>query len=122
MKAENKRQNPFFLPYGTPHDTAPFDRITLEDYEEAMMEGIRRDDEQIEKIINNPEKPTFDNTIISVDDEKDDNGYYDLLSHVSSVFFNQLSAETSDEMDALAQKMSPVLTKHANDIRLNERL
>ena len=122
MKAENKRQNPFFLPYGTPHDTAPFDRITLEDYEEAMMEGIRRDDEQIEKIINNPEKPTFDNTIISVDDEKDDNGYYDLLSRVSSVFFNQLSAETSDEMDALAQKMSPVLTKHANDIRLNERL
>ena len=122
MKAENKRQNPFFLPYGTPHDTAPFDRITLEDYEEAMMEGIRRDDEQIEKIINNPEKPTFDNTIINVDDEKDDNGYYDLLSRVSSVFFNQLSAETSDEMDALAQKMSPVLTKHANDIRLNERL
>ena len=122
MKAENKRQNPFFLPYGTPHDTAPFDRITLEDYEEAMMEGIRRDDEQIEKIINNPEKPTFDNTIINVDDEKDDNGYYDLLSRVSSVFFNLLSAETSDEMDALAQKMSPVLTKHANDIRLNERL
>ncbi len=122
MKAENKRQNPFFLPYGTPHDTAPFDRITLEDYEEAMMEGIRRDDEQIEKIINNPEKPTFDNTIISVDDEKDDNGYYDLLSRVSSVFFNLLSAETSDEMDALAQKMSPVLTKHANDIRLNEKL
>jgi peptidyl-dipeptidase Dcp len=119
---ENKRQNPFFQPYGTPHDTAPFDRITLEDYEEAMMEGIRRDDEQIEKIINNPEKPTFDNTIISVDDEKDDNGYYDLLSRVSSVFFNLLSAETSDEMDALAQKMSPVLTKHANDIRLNERL
>ena len=88
MKAENKRQNPFFLPYGTPHDTAPFDRITLEDYEEAMMEGIRRDDEQIEKIINNPEKPTFDNTIINVDDEKDDNGYYDLLSRVSSVFFS----------------------------------
>ena len=122
MKAENKRQNPFFLPYGTPHDTAPFDRITLEDYEEAMMEGIRRDDEQIEKIINNPEKPTFDNTIINVDDEKDDNGYYDLLSRVSNVFFNLLSAETSDEMDALAQKMSPILTKHANDIRLNERL
>ena len=122
MKAETKRQNPFFQPYGTPHDTAPFDRIALEDYEEAMMEGIRRDDEQIEKIINNPEKPTFDNTIISVDDEKDTNGYYDLLSRVSTVFFNLLSAETSDEMDALAQKMSPVLTKHANDIRLNERL
>ena len=84
------------------------------------MEGIRRDDEQIEKIINNPERPTFDNTIISVDDEKDN--YYDLLSRVSTVFFNLLSAETNDEMDALAQKLSPILTKHANDIRLNERL
>ena len=122
MKEDQVRQNPFFLPYGTPHETAPFDRIRLEDYEEAMLEGIRRDDEQIEKIINNPEKPTFDNTIISVDDEKDGAGYYDLLSRVSTVFFNLLSAETNDEMDALAQKMSPLLTKHANDIRLNEKL
>ena len=119
---QQERKNPFFEPYNTPHDVAPFDRIRLEDYEEAMMEGIRRDDEQIEKIINNPEKPTFDNTIISVDDEKDNKGYYDLLGRVSSVFFNLLSAETNDEMDALAQKMSPILTKHANDIRLNEKL
>ena len=103
-----KRINPFFQPYGTPHDAVPFDRIRLEDFEEAFMEGIRRDDEQIEKIINNPAKPTFDNTIISVDDEKDN--YYDLLSRTSSVFFNLLSAETNDEMDALAQKMSPILT------------
>jgi len=117
-----ERKNPFFEPYATPHDTAPFGRIRMEDYEEAMLEGIRRDDEQIEKIINNPEKPTFDNTIINVDDEKDGEGYYDLLSRVSTVFFNLLSAETNDEMDALAQKMSPILTKHANDIRLNERL
>ena len=120
MNQENQRKNPFFEPYNTPHDTAPFDRIRLEDFEEAFMEGIRRDNEQIEKIINNPEKPTFDNTIISVDDEKDN--YYDLLSRTSTVFFNLLSAETNDEMDALAQKMSPILTKHANDIRLNERL
>ena len=122
MSEEKVRQNPFFQPYGTPHDTAPFDRISIEDYEEAMLEGIRRDDEQIEKIINNPEKPTFDNTIISVDDEKDGEGYYDLLSRASTVFFNLLSAETNDDMDALAQKMSPLLTKHANDIRLNEKL
>jgi peptidyl-dipeptidase Dcp len=122
MNENKERQNPFFLPYGTPHNTAPFDRIRMEDYEEAMLEGIRRDDEQIEKIINNPEKPTFDNTIINVDDEKDGEGYYDLLSRVSTVFFNLLSAETNDEMDALAQKMSPILTKHANDIRLNEKL
>ena len=56
--------NPFFLPYATPHHTAPFDQIRLEDYEEAFMEGIRRDNEQIEKTINNPAKTTFDNTII----------------------------------------------------------
>ncbi len=115
------RQNPFLQqPYGTPHDTAPFDRIRLEDFEEAFMEGIRRDNEQIEKTINNPAKPTFDNTIIDKDDDTE--GYYDLLERVSTVFFNLLSAETNDEMDALAQKMQPILTKHANDVRLNERL
>ena len=122
MSEQKERKNPFFFPYNTPHDVAPFDRIRLEDYEEAFLEGIRREDEQIEKIINDPRKPTFDNTIISIDDEKDGEGYYDLLGRVSSVFFNLLSAETNDEMDALAQKLSPVLTKHANDIRLNEKL
>ena len=122
MSEEKKRKNPFFEKYDTPHDVPPFDRIRLEDFEEAFMEGIRREDEQIEKVINDPAKPTFDNTIISVDDDKDHEGYYDLLGRVSSVFFNLLSAETNDEMDALAQKMSPLLTKHANDIRLNERL
>ena len=122
MNENKERTNPFFLPYNTPHDTAPFDRIRMEDYEEAMLEGIRRDDEQIDKIVNNPAKPTFDNTIITVDDDKDGEDYYNLLGRVSTVFFNLLSAETNDEMDALAQKMSPILTKHANDIRLNEKL
>ena len=115
----NEHKNPFFEPYGTPHDTVPFDRIRLEDYEEAFMEGIRRDNEQIEKIINNPERPTFDNTIVNTEE---DEGYYDLLSRVSTVFFNLLSAETNDEMDALAQKIQPILTQHSNDIRLNTRL
>ena len=111
--------NPFFEKYTTPHQTPPFNLIKMEHYEEAFMEGIRRDDEHIEKLINNPEPPTFDNTII---DTEDDNGYYDLLDNVSTVFFNLLSAETNDEMDALAQKLQPILTKHANDVRLNKRL
>ena len=115
-----KRVNPFFEPYGTPHDVAPFDKIRLEDFEEAFMEGIRRDNEHIEKLINDPAKPTFDNTIIEKDDEQE--GYYDLLDRVSTVFYNLLSAETNDDLDALAQKMSPVLTQHANDVRLNVRL
>lgn len=116
---ENKteeRKNPFFCSsYGTPHNTAPFDRIHLEDYEPAFMEGIRQDDELTDTIIQNPEPPTFDNTIsFSVPDN--------LLSRVSNVFFNLLSAETNDEMDELAQKMSPILTEHANNILLNEKL
>ncbi|MBR4920102.1 MAG: M3 family metallopeptidase [Prevotella sp.] len=116
----SEHRNPFLEPYGTLHDTVPFDRIRLEDFEEAFMEGIRRDNEYLDKTINNPEKPTFDNTILNpFDDEK---GYYDLLDRVSTVFFNLLSAETNDEMDALAQKMQPILTKHANDMRLNPQL
>ena len=113
------RQNPFFSKYTTIHEVPPFDQIKLEDYEEAFMEGIRRDDEHIDKIINNPEPPTFDNTIIEEDDE---NEYYALLDKVSAVFFNLLSAETNDKMDALAQKIQPALTKHANDVSLNKRL
>ena len=74
----SEHRNPFLEPYGTPHDTVPFDRIQLEDFEEAFMEGIRRDNEYLEKTINN--------------------------------------------MDALAQKMQPILTKHANDMRLNPQL
>lgn len=124
MLQENKtenRINPFFAPYNTPHDTVPFDRIRLEDYEEAFMEGIRRDDEATDKIVNDPEEPTFENTLARVDTEKGEH-YYDLLSRVSNVFSCMMSAETCDEMEALAQKMSPILTKHANDITLNKKL
>lgn len=122
-KPEKKeRVNPFFLPYNTPHDTVPFDRITLADYEEAMLEGIRRENEQIEKIINNHEAPTFENTIIPEDEVKGRKHYYDLLNRVESAFFNMLSAETNDKMDALAQKMSPILTRHGNDVSLNPKL
>lgn len=122
ITGEKERINPFFLPYDTPHYTVPFNRITLADYEEAMMEGIRREDEQIEKIINNPDEPTFENTIIPEDEVKGRKHYYDLLSRVESVFFNMLSAETNDEMDALAQKVSPILTKHGNDVSLNPKI
>ena len=116
-----KRTNPFFLNYDTPHETVPFGDIRLEDYEEAFMEGIRREDEEIENNINNPEEPTFENTILRNDYSKGDH-YYDLLDRVSTVFSNMLSAETNDDLDALAQKMSPILTKHANDVGLNSRL
>ena len=115
------RTNPFFETYDTPHSTVPFHRIQLSDYEEAFLEGIRRDDEEIEKTVNDPAEPTFENTIARVDTSKGEH-YYDLLDRVSNVFSCMLSAETCDELDALAQKMSPILTKHSNDVRLNKKL
>ena len=118
---KEERKNPFFEPYDTLHDTVPFDRIRMDDFEEAFMEGIRREDEDIANIINDPSEPTFDNTIIRNDESKGKH-YYDLLSRVSNVFYCLMSAETNDEMEALAQKLSPILTKHANDISLNKRL
>ena len=120
--SENKKHiNPFLQPYNTPHNAVPFDKIELGDYEEAMMEGIRRENEQVEKIINNPDEPTFENTIIPEDDVKGRTHYYDLLDRTTTVFFNLLSAESNDDMEALAQKMSPILTSHANDISLNPK-
>lgn len=113
--------NPFFEDYGTPHNAVPFDKIKISDFEEAFMEGIRRDKESLDKIINNPDKPTFDNTIIFNDESKPDH-YYDLLDRVCNVFYNLHSAETCNELDALAEKMQPILTQHANDMRLNEKM
>lgn len=113
--------NPFFNDYSTPHNTVPFHLIKIEHYEEAFMEGMKREKEELDKIINNEEEPTFDNTIIYKDETKGEH-YYDLLGRASTVFSCMLGAETNDDLDALAQKMSPILTQHANDMQLNEKL
>ncbi|MCF0208569.1 MAG: peptidase M3, partial [Bacteroidaceae bacterium] len=108
--------NPFFKPFNTVHNTFPFNEIKFEHYEEAFMEGMRREKERLERIINNPETPTFWNTIVIVEEEEDD--YYDLLDNVESVFGNLMSADTNDEMEELAERMQPLLTQHSNDISL----
>jgi peptidyl-dipeptidase Dcp len=118
---KKERKNPFLVDYGTPHDTVPFDKIRFEDYEPAFMEGMKRDDEEIDRIINCPDEPTFDNTIIREDDDKGEH-YFDLLDRVSTVFSCMMGANTTDEMENLAQKLSPLLTKHGNDIILNPKL
>ena len=118
--SEQQHKNPFFEQYNTVHETVPFGDFNLADVEEAFVEGIKRDDELIEKITNNPEKPTFDNTIIYREEGKEH--YCSVLDKVSTAFFNLLSADTNDEMDQLAQKIQPMLTKHANDVTLNPKL
>ena len=109
-------QNPFLAPYPTPHGTVPFDRIKLEHYQPALMEGIRQQNAEIEAIVANPEAPTFENTIEAYEASGE------LLNRVSGVFGNLMSAETSDEMQALARELMPMLTEHSNNIILNEGL
>ncbi len=113
---QNKRTNPFFKEYDTPHHTAPFHEIQLSDYEEAVMEGIREQNEEIKRITDNPEKPTFQNTIVALEDTGK------TLDKVCNVFYNLLSAETNDAMDELAQKLAPVMSEHSNNIHQNEAL
>ncbi len=111
---ENK--NPFLNSYNTPHGTAPFHLIKIEHYEPAIMEGMKEQNEEIDAIINNPEAPTFQNTIVALEKSGA------LLERVTTVFGNLMSAETSDEMQELAEKMMPLLSEHSNNISLNEKL
>lgn len=109
-------QNPFLEPYNTPHGTAPFDKIKTEHYEPALREGMRLHNKEIDDIISNKETPTFNNTILPYEKAGE------LLGRVSTVFGNLMSAETNDEMQALAKKLMPVLSAHNNNIGLNEKL
>ena len=104
--------NPFYTPY----EYTPFDTIKETDYEPAILKGIEEEDKEIDQIVNQPGAPTFENTIEALDRTGE------LLGKVTSVFYNQLSAETSDYLDELSQRMSPILTEHSNNITLNKRL
>lgn len=106
----------FSKTYDTPHQTVPFNLIELSDYEPAILEGIRKEDQEIDAIIHNPEPPTFENTIEALA------GTGDMLNKVTTVFFNLLSCETNDELDELANKVQPLLSEHSNNIGLNESL
>ncbi|MBC7845064.1 MAG: M3 family metallopeptidase [Flavobacterium sp.] len=100
----------------TKHNTAPFSQIKLEDYKPAFIENIAAAKAEIDAIINNPETPTFENTIEALDFSGN------ALDRLSSIFFNLNSAETCEEMQKIAQEVSPLLTEFSNDITLNEDL
>ena len=109
-------QNPFLHTYHTPHQTTPFNLIQLSDYEPAIREGMKIEDEEIKAITDNPEPPTFSNTVLALERAGQ------LLDRVTTVLFNLMSAETCDEMEAIAEKMMPELSEHSNNISLNEKL
>jgi len=102
--------------FQTKHNTAPFSQIKIEDYQPAFEETIAQARAEIDAIINNPEAPTFENTIEALDFAGQ------ALDRLSSIFFNLNSAETCDEMQKIAQEVSPLLTAFGNDITLNEDL
>ncbi len=102
--------------FNTKHNTAPFSQIKLEDYQPAFDENIAKARAEIDAITNNPEAPTFENTIEALDYSGEN------LDRLSSIFFNLNSAETCDEMQKIAQDVSPLLTAFSNDIALNEDL
>ena len=102
--------------FNTKHNTAPFSQIKNEDYLPAIIKGIEIAKAEIDAIVNNPEAPTFENTIVAMEFTGD------VLDRASSIFFNLNSAETSDEMQKIAQEISPLLSKFGNDVRLNAAL
>ncbi|WP_286967723.1 M3 family metallopeptidase [Flavobacterium sp. UBA4854] len=102
--------------FNTKHNTAPFSQIKIEDYVPAFNEGIALAKAEIDAIVNNPDVPTFENTIVAMDFSGD------VLDRLSSIFFNLNSAETNDEMQKIAQEVSPLLSEFGNDIRLNAEL
>jgi peptidyl-dipeptidase Dcp len=109
-------QNPLLATYHTPYHTAPFHLIKTEHYEPAILKGMEMHNEEIEAIINNPEQPTFHNTIVALERSGA------TLDRAATIFGNLLSAETSDELQAIAQRVMPQLSEHSNNISLNEKL
>jgi Zn-dependent oligopeptidase len=102
--------------FNTKYDTAPFSKIKNEDFLPAFIEGIALAKAEIDAIVQNEETPTFTNTIEALDFS----GYR--LDRLSSIFFNLNSAETNDEIQKIAQEVSPLLSDFGNDIRLNAEL
>lgn len=113
---KNKTMSVLTHHFNTKYNTAPFSKIKNEDFLPAFQKGIELAKAEINGIVNNPIKPTFENTIEALAFSGN------VLDRISSIFFNLNSAETSDEMQKIAQEVSPLLSEFGNDIRLNPDL
>jgi len=112
----NAQDNPLLQPYDTPYNVPPFDKIKIEHFLPAFKEAIKQQEHEIQQILSNPEGPTFENTILALE-------YSDrLLTEVSSVYFNMLSANTSKKLQQVAKEIAPLLSAHRDNILLNAKL
>jgi len=114
--ADMDTSNPFFTAYNTPFQVPAFDQIENAHYVPAFEEGIRQHSEEIAAIVDNAEAPNFENTILAFDKSGK------VLTRVSYVFYNLNGANTNDEMQEIARKISPLTSKHSDDISLNPKL
>jgi peptidyl-dipeptidase Dcp len=108
-----EQDNPFFSEYNTPFGVPPFNLIENDHFLPAFKEGVSQQEAEIDAIVNNPEPATFENTVAALD--------YSgmLLNQVGSVFYNYLSSNTSDEIQAIAQEVAPMMSEHSDNISLN---
>ena len=111
-----KGDNPFFGKYSSPYGIPPFDKIKVEHYKPAFIKGMEEQKKEIEAIVKNKKTATFENTIVALDRSGK------LLNKVSSVFYGQNSANTNAEMQAVSRELSPLLSKHSDDITMNAEL
>ena len=116
ITSELAMSNPFAKPYGTPHEIPDFAKIKTEHYLPAFNAGIAAHKLEIAAIINNPQAATFENTIEAIEFGGE------LITRVANVFYNLTSAETNDELKALAKEVSPLLSAHSDDVSLNADL
>ena len=107
------QNNPLLCDFNTPHQTAPFDKINNEHFLPAFQESIKLGEEEINTIKNNTETPTFENIIVALDRTGK------ILNRTAGIFYNLLGSETNDELQQIAQEVSPLLTKFQNDITLD---
>lgn len=108
--------NPLIKTLKTPHQTPLFSEIKLIDYEPAFEYGLEDARKDVDAIVKNTKKPTFENTIVALERSGD------ILNNVSMIFFNLLASTTSPEMDAIAERVQPKLVEYSNDISLNPEL
>ena len=108
--------NPLLQKWETPFGAPPFDKIQISHIKPAVEEAVISATEEIKAITNNPELPTFENTVATLDRAGE------TLGRISSILFNLNSAETNKDLQVTAQEVSPLLTRFSNDITLNEKL
>ena len=109
-------ENPFITGFQTEYGVPPFEQIDFSQYQAAFNAGIAEQNELINAIMNNPEAPTFDNTIVALDNSSP------ILDRVSMVFYSLADAETTDEITELAMNMAPILAEQSDNIMLNKPL